>query len=108
MTTVVPTTTSYSYPQLPIPAKTISAPASAFTVANNGYISPYPTTRTYTLNLDYAAGSPGGFLRNMMVINGQFPGPVIEANQGDTLVITVNNYLDHPQSIHWRESKHGR
>ena len=27
----------------------------------------------------------------MMVINGQFPGPLIEANEGDTIVVNVQN-----------------
>jgi FtsP/CotA-like multicopper oxidase with cupredoxin domain len=26
-----------------------------------------------------------------MVINGQFPGPLIEANEGDTIVVNVQN-----------------
>ena len=26
-----------------------------------------------------------------MVINGQFPGPLIEANEGDTIVVNVKN-----------------
>jgi FtsP/CotA-like multicopper oxidase with cupredoxin domain len=37
----------------------------------------------------------------MAVINNQYPAPLIEAYQGDTLVITVNNHLDIPQAIHW-------
>jgi FtsP/CotA-like multicopper oxidase with cupredoxin domain len=36
-----------------------------------------------------------------MTINNQYPGPLIEANQGDKLEITVNNNLGIPQSIHW-------
>jgi hypothetical protein len=27
----------------------------------------------------------------MMVINGQFPGPLIEANEGDTIIVNVKN-----------------
>ncbi|TXT05089.1 hypothetical protein VHUM_03909 [Vanrija humicola] len=37
----------------------------------------------------------------MYTINNQFPGPTIEANQGDTIEVTVHNNLDHPQAIHW-------
>lgn len=40
----------------------------------------------------------------MVVINGQFPGPLIEANWGDTISVTVHNRLTDPEdgtSIHW-------
>lgn len=29
----------------------------------------------------------------MMVINGEYPGPLIEANEGDTIVVNVRNNL---------------
>jgi len=29
----------------------------------------------------------------MMVINGQFPGPLIEANEGDTIVVNIHNTM---------------
>ncbi|TXT06322.1 uncharacterized protein COLE_05653 [Cutaneotrichosporon oleaginosum] len=37
----------------------------------------------------------------MTVINGQFPGPIIEAVMGDTMVIEVNNRIEEPTAIHW-------
>jgi hypothetical protein len=33
---------------------------------------------------------------NRLVVNGQFPGPLIEANAGDTIVVNVKNSLDFP------------
>ncbi len=33
--------------------------------------------------------------------NGQVPGPTIEANVGDTLVVRLTNRLDEPTTIHW-------
>ncbi|KNE97208.1 hypothetical protein PSTG_09470 [Puccinia striiformis f. sp. tritici PST-78] len=42
-----------------------------------------------------------GFTRNVFVINNQFPGPLIEANEGDTIVVNVKNELTVPLSIHW-------
>ncbi|RIB25609.1 multicopper oxidase [Gigaspora rosea] len=36
----------------------------------------------------------------MFLINGQFPGPLIECNKGDTLVINVKNELDEDTTIH--------
>jgi Multicopper oxidase len=37
----------------------------------------------------------------MMVINGGYPGPTIEANWGDWIEITVTNELDEGTSLHW-------
>lgn len=37
----------------------------------------------------------------MLVINGQSPGPVIEANMGDTIVVRVRNAMSNETSIHW-------
>ncbi|KNZ43745.1 uncharacterized protein VP01_990g3 [Puccinia sorghi] len=39
--------------------------------------------------------------QTMLVINDQFPGPLIECNEGDTLNIVVQNDLDVDVSIHW-------
>jgi hypothetical protein len=37
--------------------------------------------------------SPDGFLRPMMVFNGQYPGPAIVADWGDIIAVTVKNSL---------------
>ena len=38
----------------------------------------------------------------MLVINGQFPGPLIEANEGDTIVVHVHNALSNGTGIRKR------
>lgn len=46
--------------------------------------------------------APDGFERLVLVVNDQYPGPVIEADWGDTLEITVINRLENNgTSIHW-------
>lgn len=35
----------------------------------------------------------------MFVINGQFPGPLIEANEGDTIVVNVHNDMSNGTGI---------
>ncbi|RMZ88774.1 hypothetical protein DV736_g3991, partial [Chaetothyriales sp. CBS 134916] len=46
--------------------------------------------------------APDGVVRPMMVINGQYPGPTIRAQWGDTLQITVyNNLQANGTSMHW-------
>lgn len=40
----------------------------------------------------------------VILINGQFPGPTIEANWGDMLMITVHNQISNPAEgigMHW-------
>jgi FtsP/CotA-like multicopper oxidase with cupredoxin domain len=42
-----------------------------------------------------------GVLRKMLVINSQFPGPLIRVNRGDQLLINVTNRLSEPTTLHW-------
>jgi FtsP/CotA-like multicopper oxidase with cupredoxin domain len=37
----------------------------------------------------------------MLVINGQFPGPLIRVNRGDRLLINVTNELSEATTLHW-------
>lgn len=61
-----------------------------------------PVTRNYTFNLtEIPDGAPDGYSRRLLLINGQFPGPVIEANEGDRIVVQVNNQMTIPSAIHW-------
>lgn len=39
--------------------------------------------------------------KNILTVNGQFPGPVIYANTGDTLVVNVQNDGTQNITIHW-------
>lgn len=45
--------------------------------------------------------NPDGVYRPMVVINGDFPGPLIEINEGDTIVVHVDNQATNATSIHW-------
>ncbi|GAA5967216.1 hypothetical protein JCM21900_003585 [Sporobolomyces salmonicolor] len=60
-----------------------------------------PQVREYYFTVEEIPGAPDGFERNMLVVNRQFPGPLIEANQGDTLVVHVQNLISQPLTIHW-------
>lgn len=42
-----------------------------------------------------------GVLRTLIVIDGQFPGPLVECNEGDTIVIDVYNGATNSTSLHW-------
>ncbi|QRW22763.1 Multicopper oxidase [Rhizoctonia solani] len=40
--------------------------------------------------------APDGVTRNAILVNGRFPGPLISANKGDTIKVTVRNKLSDP------------
>ncbi|RMD40677.1 hypothetical protein DV735_g4428, partial [Chaetothyriales sp. CBS 134920] len=76
-----------------------------YSIATN-YDTGGPTTGrvvTYDLEVQNVTNfAPDGVVRPMMVINGQYPGPTIRAQWGDTLQITVHNSLEvNGTSMHW-------
>ncbi|ORY10070.1 laccase-1 precursor [Clohesyomyces aquaticus] len=50
-------------------------------------------TRTYDFEVAYQTIAPDGIERNGLTINGQFPGPLVEANWGDWILIKAKNSL---------------
>ncbi|KAJ1034919.1 hypothetical protein NDA18_000526 [Ustilago nuda] len=60
-----------------------------------------PRTRQFDWTLTYGPSAPDGFVKKRILINGQSPGPLIEASEGDTIVVKVKNRLDQGTSIHW-------
>ncbi|KAF5863352.1 hypothetical protein ETB97_010232 [Aspergillus alliaceus] len=72
---------------------------------NTNYYTTVPTSgvvREYWLDISNVTAGPDGVQRPMMVVNGQYPGPTIEADWGDTVVVHVQNSLqDNGTSIHF-------
>ncbi|KAG6044562.1 hypothetical protein E4U39_003220 [Claviceps sp. Clav50 group G5] len=60
-----------------------------------------PVTREYHWTIMDARLNPDGVYRPMMLINNQFPGPLVECNEGDTLVVQVVNKAVNATSIHF-------
>ena len=60
-----------------------------------------PKRRIYNWTIEDVEKNPDGVYRPMMLINGQFPGPLVECNEGDTVVINVDNQAVNATSIHW-------
>jgi hypothetical protein len=59
-------------------------------------------TVSYDLTVTNTTLAPDGFRRRVLAVNGQYPGPTIYANWGDTIRVTVHNQLqDNGTSIHW-------
>ncbi|KAH7061698.1 Cupredoxin [Paraphoma chrysanthemicola] len=58
--------------------------------------------RSYVFNVGRTTLNIAGVSRSMLTINGQYPGPTINANWGDTIRVTVKNTLtDNGTDIHW-------
>ncbi|CAO2653307.1 Nn.00g027180.m01.CDS01 [Neocucurbitaria sp. VM-36] len=58
-------------------------------------------TRTYELHVAYQTIAPDGVTRNGLTINGQYPGPLVEANWGDWIKFEVTNDLtDEGTTLH--------
>jgi suppressor of ftsI len=45
--------------------------------------------------------TPGGPLVNLYAFNGSVPGPTLEANEGDSVIIHFRNELPEPTTVHW-------
>lgn len=60
-----------------------------------------PTTHEYHWTILDADLNPDGVYRPMILINNQFPGPLVECNDGDTLIVHVENKAVNATSIHF-------
>ncbi|KAG5984556.1 hypothetical protein E4U55_004212 [Claviceps digitariae] len=65
--------------------------------------------RSYDFTISRGVLSPDGYEREVILINGAFPGPLIEANWGDTIQVTVHNNISTTEegvSLHWHGFLH--
>ncbi|RDA94168.1 hypothetical protein CP533_6630 [Ophiocordyceps camponoti-saundersi (nom. inval.)] len=60
-----------------------------------------PVVREFHWIIVDADLNPDAVFRPMMLINNQFPGPLVECNEGDTLVIHVDNRASAATAIHF-------
>ncbi|EKM52895.1 uncharacterized protein PHACADRAFT_186926 [Phanerochaete carnosa HHB-10118-sp] len=60
-----------------------------------------PTTRYYDFVVTQLNGAPDGFERSMLVVNGMYPGPTIEANEHDQIIVKVTNLIAQSVTFHW-------
>ena len=60
--------------------------------------------RSYDFTLRRGSIAPDGYQQSVILVNGAFPGPTIEANWGDTIQVTVHNQITGPEEgtgLHW-------
>ncbi|MCJ1344383.1 hypothetical protein MMC31_002586, partial [Peltigera leucophlebia] len=61
-------------------------------------------SRVYDFTIKRGFIAPDGVNKSVILVNGQFPAPTIEANWGDTIQVTVHNQITNPEegtSLHW-------
>lgn len=69
-----------------------------------GHIPVTNVTRRYDFTVSRGTLSPDGVLRDVILVNNQYPGPTIEANFGDVVEIRVVNNITNPEegtALHW-------
>lgn len=57
--------------------------------------------RKYNLTISNAWRSPDGHGRPIFLMNGQSPGPLIEAEEGEEIEVFVDNQLATETTMHW-------
>lgn len=59
----------------------------------------------YTWTISYGAASPLGLSQQVILINGQFPGPTLDAVTNDNIILNVVNKLDQGFLLTWNGIK---
>ncbi|RIB18422.1 Multicopper oxidase [Gigaspora rosea] len=86
-----------------------SIPSKSVTSSSISFISLIPTNqpqiptqdqKSFNLIFRNETRSPDGYIRSVLTINNQFPGPTIIVNKGDKVRINVMNLLGVPTSLH--------
>ncbi|KAJ5027085.1 multicopper oxidase [Bipolaris maydis] len=91
-----------SAPTSPTASNTASLrPEEDYILSPTWDISAPPTTREHTWIISDHTLNPDGVYRPMTLINATFPGPLIECNEGDEIVVHVHNHASNATSIHW-------
>ncbi|GAA5919729.1 hypothetical protein JCM5296_000104 [Sporobolomyces johnsonii] len=80
----------------------VQQPSSNFVLKGAAAMAQEPAqTRTYSFVVEERTGAPDGESKTMLVVNGMFPGPTIEVNSDDRIVVNVTNMMPNATSIHW-------
>ncbi|BEJ12352.1 hypothetical protein CspHIS471_0208120 [Cutaneotrichosporon sp. HIS471] len=60
-----------------------------------------PQVREYNFDLSVAYAPVGGLVKRTLLVNGISPGPLIETNVGDNIVVHVHNSMPNATAVHW-------
>lgn len=90
------TSTPTSMPQSPVPND-----ADKYMLSKDWDYQAPPRRREYFWTVAENEYNPDGVYRTMILINEEYPGPMIEVNEGDTIVVHVDNQGSNATAIHW-------
>lgn len=65
-------------------------------------LATYEKTVAFPLKLTWEKGAPDGFKRDMIFMNGKFPGPALHIEEGDDVEFVVDNQLPFSTTVHFR------
>lgn len=57
--------------------------------------------KVFDLTVTWEDYAPDGFTRKMILVNGESPGPVLEVDQGDIVVVNLHNESPQNTSLHF-------
>ncbi|KAJ9478570.1 putative Iron transport multicopper oxidase FET5 (putative) [Pseudozyma hubeiensis] len=60
-----------------------------------------PQDRVYNWTLTQVLSNPAGVTKQLRLVNNQYPGPTVEANMGDRIIVQIQNNMPVPTTIHW-------
>lgn len=55
----------------------------------------------HEFSMTWESGAPNGQSRDMILINGQFPGPALMLDEQDEVEVTVHNRMPFNTTVHW-------
>lgn len=84
-----------------IPGSPTLRDASAYVLDPGWDVEASPAMREFHWTITDAVLNPDGVYRPMMLINNQYPGPLVECNKGDRIVVHVHNRATNATAIHF-------
>ncbi|KPM42761.1 Laccase-1 [Neonectria ditissima] len=61
----------------------------------------YGRTKEFEFSVTWEEHAPDGFSRHMLLVNGHSPGPVLNIDQDDWVVVNVHNYSPYNTTVHF-------
>jgi FtsP/CotA-like multicopper oxidase with cupredoxin domain len=56
---------------------------------------------SFDLTLTWEKHAPDGFARDMILVNGQYPGPLLDIKQGQHVTVNIHNKMPFNTSVHF-------
>ena len=88
-------------PQIATATRGFRRPESDYVLDPRWGFHDAPKIREFNWTIMDITANPDGVFRRMLTIDGQFPGPMIECNEGDTVVVNVENQSVDSTTLHF-------